>query len=1006
MSRTRDIDNEDPLFSFDGYEPLAGHHRLEENVREPQLSSPGPQEPSLSTPPLIPALTPYWYLERAPSSSGMNETTSSPPKGKGVSQPMFIQGRELSAPRIDIDPALGSSSSSPGELVLSPEWAQPPSLFESSPADAAYLPDTAAVDAHGENVGPSSGKGKAREQPPTLPPLVFPMSSFDYAAMEWSAYEASPQTAGPSSYGSGFASIGESEQAANDDVTPAVSPESPTPIEQIPVRQRTVSNASVRSTRSLSALSSRVRGKLAAGTKTSGNIARKLRFRRGDLSPDTGNVGAHVSRRSTVVDTEWPGSAEIGRGSCFLPWARDLKSRTIPPQGTLVDIDVGLSSPISPISPIYRIGPPSEAAILRSKGRSYSSPFPLASASSPLDIVSVTPADILEPLRSAEARNCFDEYLPRELRLKVFAELVELHEEEHLRLVASPRWTARKAGRHRWVGAEKGVIELLKLSRVSKAWQSLVYDGQLWATLPKLPPAVLARLSRDAGGFVKQLQLSGMAPLSAEQLTGMTEGLCIEAASPSTIAYTRITTIDLQGCTSLSSRSLHHLLIRSPELETLSVRGLSAVTNTTCTILSTYCPKVVTLDMSRCHNVDGDGIRSLASSTLLRGEVLRLKVLRLGGLKRVTDEMMERLGKAAPDLEVLDLSYARHLHNSAIDAFVSLTEEEAKEVESVQLTAREAGRDPTDPSKYWKRVTRLRHLALSSCMMLTDHVCTHLAFAVPKLEFLELAGIGADIRDAGLVHLLETTPYIRRLDLGDASEITDAVLAALTPQETLPPPPSPYRSLPPPPPQTGHALEQLTISYAGNVTNDALLQLIRRCPRLRVLEADNTRMNSLVMREFVRLARQRQHTDPTLCAIDCRGVGEHAVNDVAPQTRPRLGWRGWDARKLAFLDARDEEALGGVGQDECDPRRVVLKTFYSWQTVDAVRAAREKRRKAGRRSANGSGASSGGTADVDGTGYAHGGRTRWWSPSGRRSGAESPLLLGGTAEARDGCTIM
>ncbi|KAI0652456.1 hypothetical protein C8Q79DRAFT_896671 [Trametes meyenii] len=828
--------------------------------------------------------------------------------------------------------------------------------------------------------------------------------------MEWSAFDASPPTAGPSSYGSGFASIGESEQAVNDDVTPAASPdpESPTPIEQIPARQRTASNASVRSTRSLSALSSRVKGKLAAGTKTSGNIARRLRFRRGDLSPYTGDAGVAASRRNTIVDTDWPGSAQIGRGSCFLPWARDLKSRTIPPQGTLVDIDVGLSSPVSPISPIYRIGPPSETAILRSKGRSYSSPFPLASASSPLDIVSATPADILEPLRSVEVRNYFDECLPRELRLKVLGSLVELYEQEHLRLVASPRWTARKAGRHRWVGAEKGVLELLKLSRVSKAWQSLVYDGQLWATLPKLPPAVLARLSKGAGGFVKQLQMGGMAPLSAGQLTDVTEGLCVEVAPPGILPHTRVTTIDLQGCTSLSSRSLHHLLIRSPELETLSVRGLSAVTNTTCTILSTYCPKLVTLDMSRCHNVDGDGIRSLASSTLLRGEVLHLKVLRLGGLKRVTDEMMQRLGKAAPDLEVLDLSYARHLHNSAIDAFVSLTEGEAKEVESVQLTAREAGRDPTDPAKYWKRVTRLRHLALSSCIMLTDHACTHLAFAVPKLEFLELSGIGADIRDAGLVHLLDTTPYIRRLDLGDASEITDAVLAALTPQETLPPPPSPSRALPLPPPQTGHALEQLVISYAGNVTNEALLQLIRRCPRLRVLEADNTRMNSLVVREFVQLARQRQHADPALCAIDCRAVGEHAVRDVVPHTRPRLGWRGWEARRLAFLDARDGEALGGAGQDqdECDPRRVVLKTFYSWQTVDAVRAAREKRRRAGRRSDNGSASSGGGAADGDGAGYAHVGRTRWWSPSGRRSGAGSPLLLEGTGEGRDGCTIM
>ncbi|KAI8990599.1 hypothetical protein BD414DRAFT_484134 [Trametes punicea] len=491
-----------------------------------------------------------------------------------------------------------------------------------------------------------------------------------------------------------------------------------------------------------------------------------------------------------------------------------------------------------------------------------------------------------------------------------------------------------------------------------------------------------------------------MTTLSSDLLTDVTEGLCVDPALPGNLPHTRVTTIDLQGCTTLSTRSLHHLLIRSPALEKLCVRGLPAVTNTTCTILATYCPRLVSLDMSRCNNLDGEGIRSLASSTLLRGETLRLKVLRLGGLRRVTDEMMQQLGKAAPDLEVLDLSYARNLHNSGIDAFVSLTEEDAMEVESVQLTAREAGRDPTDPSKYWKRVTRLRHLALSSCLMLTDHACTLLAHAVPKLEFLELAGIGADIRDTGLVRLLETTPYIRRLDLEDACELTDAVLAVLTPQPVASSTPPAHGQVPPP--QTGHALEQLIISYAGNVTNEALLNLIRKCTRLRVLEADNTRMNGLVMKEFVKLARERKHLDPYLCAVDCRGVGEQAVKDVAAQTRPRKGWRDWEARKLGYLDGRDNEGLG-VGQDECDESRVVLKTFYSWQTVDAVRAAREKKRKVGRRSANGSASS--GAADADGATYSGVGRARWWSPSGRRSGAGSPLSLEG-AEGRDGCTIM
>ena len=546
---------------------------------------------------------------------------------------------------------------------------------------------------------------------------------------------------------------------------------------------------------------------------------------------------------------------------------------------------------------------------------------------------------------------------------------------------------------------------------MSQAWQGLVYDGQLWARLPKLPLSVLERLCDTGGGFVKRIDFAGLTELTPDALTAMAKGLCLdsETAIRNTLSYTHVTTINLQGCPLITTHSLHYLLIRSPSLQTLNVKGLSAVVNNTCAILSTHCRKLVSFDMSRCINVDGEGVRILAQAALDRGETLRLKVLRLNWLNRVSDEMMRALGRATPDLEVLDLSYSAPTHNTAVEAFVSLTDAEAASgnFTAVQLTAREAGRDPADPNRYWRRVTRLRHVALSSCVLLTDHACSHLAYAVPRLELLELAGIGPDLRDDGLVRLLGTTPGLRKLDLEDATDISDAVLAALTPHVDEDTDATPSRVPPPPPPQTGHALEHLAVSHAGNLTNEALLALVRACPRLRVLEADSTRFSGDTLREFVRLARARKERDATVVAIDCRGVSESTVRAVAPETRPRRGWRAWDGRRLGFVDARDEEGralmnTAGQGQDECDERRVVVKTFYSWQTVDAVKVAREKRRKAARRGQSASGSSAGGGESSGGMG---GGRTRRWVPPGRRSGAASPVLLDG-ADGREGCTIM
>jgi len=339
------------------------------------------------------------------------------------------------------------------------------------------------------------------------------------------------------------------------------------------------------------------------------------------------------------------------------------------------------------------------------------------------------------------------------------------------------------------------------------------------------------------------------------------------------------------------------------------------------------------------------------------------------------------------------LSYVRDLHNSALEAFISCSDEDDTQFETVLLTAREAGRDPNDSTKYRRRVTRLRHLSLSSCVLLTDNACSILAHTVPRLEFLEMASIGTELKDDGLVRLLNTTPFIRKLDLEDASEITDTVIAALTPGSVAGTE-SPGLCDPPEP---GRALEYLSVSYAANVSDDALISLIQNCPRLSVLEADNTRISGNVLKEFVRLSRKRKMVDPVAVVIDCRGIGENLVKELSGSTRPRHGWRSYEARKLGYVDGRDKEDLK-IGRDECDEKRVVLKSFYSWQTVDAVRAAREKRRKA-KRVAN---ASSGSTSDSDDL---ISGRGRWWS-SGRRSSGNTSPTVPDTNNDRDQCRLM
>ena len=350
---------------------------------------------------------------------------------------------------------------------------------------------------------------------------------------------------------------------------------------------------------------------------------------------------------------------------------------------------------------------------------------------------------------------------------------------------------------------------------------------------------------------------------------------------------------------------------------------------------------------------------------------------------------MSTLGKAASHLQVLDLSYYLDLHNSSLDAFVACTEDYA--LDSVFLTGRQAGHNLNDGRHFRRRITCLRYLSLSYYTRLTDIACSHLAHAMPQLELLELGGIGRELTDDGIVQLLETLPNLRKLDLEDVSDRTDDVLHMIAP---------------PPPADdigrdccgAGHALEHLIVSYAIHLSNDAFLALMRNCTRLRVLEADSTHILVSSVQEFMKLLRERNTCDATMVATDCRSMNDTIIEELADSIHLRLGWRSYEARRLTYLDGREDEALD-VGQDECDLQHVVLRTFTSWQSVDTVAAARNKRCKGWRRrDANVLGSSSVEEALQS--------RSRWWSLGGRHlSGTKSPSPLETNTE-REGCTIM
>ncbi|UZJ54839.1 hypothetical protein CBS101457_004159 [Exobasidium rhododendri] len=658
------------------------------------------------------------------------------------------------------------------------------------------------------------------------------------------------------------------------------------------------------------------------------------------------------------------------------------------------------------------------------------------------------PLTCVEQEETTTKGNLFDLMLPREIRIKCFRWLAILHEEEEEEEMCSRSTDGLKT----YYGKEASTREMVRLTRVSRTWQSLLLDGQLWSTvdcslLCNIPNTALYRLIRSAGPFIKELDLQSTPLLSSSLLVAMSiphdsdEGKsgskkAIRTPSLSTvrsITFMSLTRLNLKGCREITTTALHGVLVRLPSLCDLNVANTIAATNDTCLLLGSCLPNLKCLDFSRCLHVTGKGLVSFiqagqgalydkalfdsTSKALVKQEdiALPLRELRVTACRDISPTTMEHIGKALRSLEMIDLSYCRDLNDEAIKALVShpgLRECDAAVAKTtfqklatlqqsvsgpfVTLTPRQAGGNvETDEAHHRRLLPFLRHMSLSSCSRLTDKSCISLAHAVPNLLCLELANIGEDLHDEGLIKLFETTPQIQKIDLEGASEVSGKVLECLTPdvayiesigemqynrrkgrgsrslrrlrnepnearseKETHRTNSKKRRPLP-----TGAHLTHLVLSHLLKPEATVLYNLIRRCPRLTHLQLDDTKANDELLKEFVTLSRQRQMKGAYISVLDCTALSRNSNSYLLAHNtiRPRDGRRGRAFRELEYVGDGSNNRGGGEGRDEhhhnnvvdeTNEDLVVVKTFFNWEIRSQQRRIQKRREQRTKRNAD------------------------------------------------------
>ncbi|KAJ6187167.1 hypothetical protein N7519_002075 [Penicillium mononematosum] len=293
--------------------------------------------------------------------------------------------------------------------------------------------------------------------------------------------------------------------------------------------------------------------------------------------------------------------------------------------------------------------------------------------------------------------------------------------------------------------------EIVCCSSVSKTWNEMCYDGQLWSKVDtteyysKIPSDVLVKLITSGGPFVRDLNLRGCVQMREKWST---DGERISDLCRNVVKFS------LEGCR-IDKASIYSFLLRNSRLEYINLSGLTSVTNSAMKVIARSCPQLETLNVSWCNHVDTTGLLRIVKSCE------RLKDLRASEIRGFKDEKftlalferntLDRLIMSRTDLTDNSLKMLIHGENPNMDI----------------LTDR-----PIVPPR------RFRHLDLHHCPEVSDDGLKSLAHNVPELEGLQISQC-SDLTDESVMNVISTTPKLSHLELEDLENLTNITLVQL-----------------------------------------------------------------------------------------------------------------------------------------------------------------------------------------------------------------------------------
>ncbi|KAK0666004.1 hypothetical protein QBC41DRAFT_305646 [Cercophora samala] len=440
--------------------------------------------------------------------------------------------------------------------------------------------------------------------------------------------------------------------------------------------------------------------------------------------------------------------------------------------------------------------------------------------------------------------------------------------------------------------------ELVRVSRVSKKFHELCFDGQLWTEFDaskfyrEIPAESLTRILETAGPFVHDLNLRGCLQIEHMQRAQRLVAACHNLYSTS-----------LEGCRNFQRPTLHTLLKTNNQLIHLNLTGLPAVNNATCKIISRECPDLETLDISGCKQMDARGIRFVLEGCP------KLRDLRASSVRGFSSNAdVAATIFATNNLERLILSNCSDLTDDTLKTMMLGPNPEFDIITNRPLTP---------PRK-------LRHLDLTRCSRLSDAGVKSLAHVTPHLEGLSLSNL-VQVTDSALEPILASCPNLTHLDLEDLTHLSNSLLDNHLARAAC-----------------AKKLEHLSISGCDSISDAGMLPVFQSCTNLNSVIMDNTRISNLTLTEAADMVRNRalSHSSSPSPSLLPTVTLNLTIYDT-----PLVTWTGIleilsrNSEPLTAKPSKDgvvEVTSGsGNGNGKRGKEVIGLRCFHTWQmTVD------------------------------------------------------------------------